>query len=262
MAEKLNTGTIQHLAQFGTEMQQTREFLQELVEEACQKIARVRPGQVQIDLHQMKKEKEFLQERIIRFCMKEAGCGLKDIQRTHIQSVRELMEKQSGRQIQLPGGWLVRRTFDQLVIEQDAGKNGEIQQQKILLKIPGETQTPWGTFTTKIIFNENQSIPQKKYTKWLSYDKITTGICLRTRQSGDFLIVNRQGGHKKLKSYFTDEKIPAEKRNQIPLLTVEQEVIWITGYRISEGYKVEKNTKEILEITYKEAVSWQKISES
>ncbi|MEI3139775.1 MAG: tRNA lysidine(34) synthetase TilS [Lachnospiraceae bacterium] len=151
MAEKLNTGTIQHLAQFGTEMQQTREFLQELVEEACQKIARVRPGQVQIDLHQMKKEKEFLQERIIRFCMKGAGCGLKDIQRTHIQSVRELMEKQSGRQIQLPGGWLVRRTFDQLVIEQDAGKNEEIQQQKILLKIPGETQTPWGTFTTKII---------------------------------------------------------------------------------------------------------------
>ena len=74
--------------------------------------------------------------------------------------------------------------------------------------------------------------------------------------------MNRQGGHKKLKSYFTDEKIPAEKRNQIPLLTVEQEVIWITGYRISEGYKVEKNTKEILEITYKEAVSWQKISES
>ncbi|MEI3139774.1 MAG: tRNA lysidine(34) synthetase TilS [Lachnospiraceae bacterium] len=110
-------------------------------------------------------------------------------------------------------------------------------------------------------FNENQSIPQKKYTKWLSYDKITTGIRLRTRQSGDFLIVNRQGGHKKLKSYFTDEKIPAEKRNQIPLLTVEQEVIWITGYRISEGYKVRKS-KEILEITYKEAVSWQKISES
>ena len=210
----------------------------------------------------MKKEKAFLQERIIRFCLKGAGCGLKDIQRTHIQSVRELLEKQSGRQIQLPGGWLVRRTFDQLVIEQDAGKNSEIQQQKILLKIPGETQTPWGTFTTKIIFNENQSIPQKKYTKWLSYDKITTGICLRTRQSGDFLIVNRQGGHKKLKSYFTDEKIPAEKRDRIPLLTVGQEVLWIAGYRISEGYKVEKNTKEILEITYKEAVSWQKISES
>ena len=74
--------------------------------------------------------------------------------------------------------------------------------------------------------------------------------------------MNQQGGRKKLKSYFTDEKIPAEKRDRIPLLTVGQEVLWIAGYRISEGYKVEKNTKEILEITYKEAVSWQKISES
>ena len=262
ITEKINTGAVSHLAQFGTEMQQTRDFLQNLVEESCEQMAEIQPGYAVLDINKMKKEKAFLQERIIRFCLKRAGCGLKDIQRTHIQSVRELLEKQSGRQIQLPGGWLVRRTFDQLVIEQDAEKNGEIQQQKILLKIPGETQTPWGTFTTKIIFNENQSIPQKKYTKWLSYDKITTGICLRTRQSGDFLIVNRQGGHKKLKSYFTDEKIPAEKRDRIPLLTVGQEVLWIAGYRISEGYKVEKNTKEILEITYKEAVSWQKISES
>lgn len=262
MTEKLNAGTMQHLAQFGSEMQQTREFLKDLVEEACKRMTRIRPGRVQIDLHKMKLEKEFLQERILRFCLKEAGCGLKDIQRKHIQSVRELSEKQSGRQIQLPGGWLARRTFDQLVIEQDTGENGEIQQQEILLKIPGETQTPWGTFTTTIISNENQSIPQKKYTKWLSYDKITKGIYLRTRQSGDFLIVNRQGGRKKLKSYFTDEKIPAEKRDQIPLLTVGQEVLWIAGYRISEGYKVEKHTKEILEITYKEAVSWQKISVS
>ncbi len=262
MTEKLNAGTIQHLAQFGTEMQETREFLQELVEEACQKMVRIRPGQVKIDLHQMKKEKEFLQERILRFCLKEVGCGLKDIQRKHIWAVRELVEKQSGRWIQLPGGWLARRTFDQLVIEQAAGDSGEIQQQEILLKIPGETQTPWGTFTTAIISNENQSIPQKKYTKWLSYDKITTSIYLRGRRAGDFLVVNRQGGRKKLKSYFTEEKIPAEERDGIPLLTAGQEVLWAVGYRISEGYKVEKYTKEILEITYKEAVSWQRISVS
>lgn len=262
MTEKLNAGTVQHLAQFGTEMQQTREFLQELVEEACQKMVRIQPGRVQVDLHQMKQEKEFLQERILRFCLKEAGCGLKDMQRKHIQAVRELSEKQSGRQIQLPGGWRARRTFDWLVIEQDTGENGAILQQEIQLKIPGETQTPWGTFTTAIISNENQSIPQKKYTKWLSYDKITTGIYLRTRRTGDFLIVNHQGGRKKLKSYFTDEKIPAEDRERIPLLTVGQEVLWVAGYRISEGYKVEKYTKEILEITYKEAVSWQKISVS
>ena len=38
------------------------------------------------------------------------------------------------------------------------------------------------------------------------------------------------------------------------------EVLWVAGHRISEAYKVEKNTREILEITYKEAASWQNIS--
>ena len=216
-----------------------------------------------MDLKKLCEEKKFFQERILRNCLKEAGCGLKDIQRGHIQAICELQEKQSGRQIQLPGGWTARRAFDQIIIEEvSAEKQEKMVPEPIKLKIPGDTRTPWGIFTTRIIFYENQSIPQNKYTKWLSYDKITTSIYLRTRQAGDFLTVNRQGGRKKLKSYFTEEKIPAEERAYIPLLTMGQEVLWVPGYRISEGYKVEKDTKEILEITYKEAVSWQKISVS
>ena len=263
MQETLNAGIVEHLAEFGTEMQQTREFLQGLVCDACENMTQIHPGRAVVDLKKLCEEKKFFQERILRNCLKEAGCGLKDIQRGHIQAICELQEKQSGRQIQLPGGWTARRAFDQIIIEEaSAEKQEKTVPEPIKLKIPGDTRTPWGIFTTRIIFYENQSIPQKKYTKWLSYDKITKSIYLRTRQAGDFLTVNRQGGRKKLKSYFTEEKIPAEERAYIPLLTMGQEVLWVPGYRISEGYKVEKDTKEILEITYKEAVSWQKISVS
>ena len=71
--------------------------------------------------------------------------------------------------------------------------------------------------------------------------------------------MNRQGGRKKLKSYFTEEKIPVEDRARTVLAACGSEVLWVVGHRISEAYKVEKNTREILEITYKEAASWQNI---
>ena len=74
------------------------------------------------------------------------------------------------------------------------------------------------------------------------------------------MTVNRQGGRKKLKTYFMEEKIPVDQRKGVWLLTCGEEVIWVVGHRISEAYKVEKNTREILEITYKEAASWQNIS--
>ena len=257
MRKQLNTRVITHLAEFGTEMRRTEEFLDILVKEACQKMAVIKDGKAQLEVTCLEQEAELLQERILRRCLKEAGCGLKDLQREHIQSMKELMHMQSGKKIQLPCGWVAERVFDTLVIQK---KEEDRILPELQLRIPGETRTEHGSFFTRIISNENQPIEQKKYTKWLDYDKITAGILLRGRKPGDYLTVNRQGGRKKLKTYFMEEKIPVDQRKGVWLLTCGEEVIWVVGHRISEAYKVEKNTREILEITYKEAASWQNIS--
>ena len=82
----------------------------------------------------------------------------------------------------------------------------------------------------------------------MDYDKIIKRLAVRTRQTGDYLTIN--GGellqHKKLKDYMVSEKIPRQERDEIPLLVEDQHVLWAVGYRISEYYKIEKNTKRIL----------------
>lgn len=259
MAEKLNEKTADHLAVFGTEMRRTEEFLQRLLKTACEKMTEIQPGKVRIEIASFLREDVFLRERVIRTCLKEAGCSLKDMRREHVERVVKLAEMQSGRRVELPGGWEARRSFEYLTVEKASVQ--EIKSlEEICLKIPGKTETPYGTFETRIFLNENQTIPEKKYTKWLSYDKINADIWLRSRKSGDYLTVNRQGGRKKLKSYFTEEKIPVEERRRTVVAACGSEVLWVVGHRISEAYKVEKNTREILEITYKEAASWQNIS--
>ena len=105
-------------------------------------------------------------------------------------------------------------------------------------------------FLSEIFSNEGQKIEEKKYTKWLDYDKIKQELSIRTRQPGDFLIVDDKGSSKKLNRYFIDEKIPSEERDSILLLCTGSEVLWVVGGRINENYKIAPRTRRILEIQY------------
>lgn len=93
-----------------------------------------------------------------------------------------------------------------------------------------------------------QQIPEKTYTKWFDYDNIKDTVQIRTRRPGDFLQVRAEGGHKKLKDYLIDSKIPQKERDALVLLADASHILWIVGRRISEAYKVTQETKRILEI--------------
>ena len=97
---------------------------------------------------------------------------------------------------------------------------------------------------------ETSEIPRKAYTKWLDYDKIKDGFCIRTRRSGDYFISDTLGHRKKLKSYFIDEKIPLSERDKKWLIAQESKVLWLVGGRISEDIKVSPKTNYVFEITY------------
>ncbi len=96
-------------------------------------------------------------------------------------------------------------------------------------------------------------IAEKKYTKWLSCDTIGNNILqLRTRRQGDYLVVNREGGRKKLKDYLIDCKVPRRERDRILLLAAGSHVLWVVGYRISEAAKVTEHTRKVLKIQVEE----------
>ena len=63
-------------------------------------------------------------------------------------------------------------------------------------------------------------------------------------------MVNSDMNKKSLKSYFINEKVPKEKRDNIKLLADGSHIMWIIGMRISEYYKVDENTTRVLEVKY------------
>ena len=117
-----------------------------------------------------------------------------------------------------------------------------------MLAVPGVTS--WGGFriTTAVLPFKKQIIPEKKYTKWLDYDTIKHRLQIRTRQPGDYLTINAEGGRKTLKKYFIEEKVLQEERERIPLIADGNHIVWVLGHRISAAYKVDGHTQRILKI--------------
>ena len=118
-----------------------------------------------------------------------------------------------------------------------------------VLRIPGVTR--WGgyRFVCQLLpYEKSQIIPQKTYTKWFDYDKISKYLVLRTRQSGDYLMTRGDGGRKSLKAYMIGEKIPQAERDRIPVLADGEHIVWVVGHRISGHYKTDRQTKTVLQI--------------
>ena len=58
---------------------------------------------------------------------------------------------------------------------------------------------------------------------------------VRSRQNGDKMMVKNLGGTKKIKDIFIDEKIPLERRKEIPIVTDSNNtILWLPGVKKSK----------------------------
>ncbi len=56
--------------------------------------------------------------------------------------------------------------------------------------------------------------PAKSYTKWIDYDIIKCGLCVRTRQSGDYLVIDDQGETSETESMVYQREDPEGRKRQ------------------------------------------------
>lgn len=197
------------------------------------------------------KEKEIIQRYVIMEAFLRLSGRRKDFQAVHVEAVLGLFGNQVGSRCSLPYGLCGIRKYDGVLLtDKEKPSESAVWNEEWKL-IPGEELfCPLGVFQTKIFSFANQKIPEKKYTKWLNYDRIKYDLCVRTRRPGDFMVIDEKGSHKKISRCMIDEKIPQKDRNRIPLLVCGGEVLWMIGGRINERYKITPNTKNVLEVRY------------
>lgn len=93
----------------------------------------------------------------------------------------------------------------------------------------------------------------KKYSGFealLSCGQQNAVIAVRSWKEGDHLQPLGFSGTKKVSDILTEMKTPSDEKADYPVLTVNDEIAWIPGYRIAEKYKVTPETKTALHVKW------------
>jgi|TARA_R110002110_G_scaffold95109_10_gene245858 tRNA(Ile)-lysidine synthase len=83
---------------------------------------------------------------------------------------------------------------------------------------------------------------------YVDKDKIQYPLHLRRWREGDVFQPLGMKGKKKLSKFFKDEKLSLVAKEKIWVLCSGDEIVWIVNYRMSDPFKVQASTKEILKI--------------
>jgi tRNA(Ile)-lysidine synthase len=83
----------------------------------------------------------------------------------------------------------------------------------------------------------------------MSTDSQKPDLQLRKWQKGDRFRPLGMKGWKKLSDFFIDEKLSILEKEQVWLMTYQDEIAWIVGKRLDDRFKVSESTQKVLKVT-------------
>ncbi len=276
LKETINPKTVEHIVDTASQLSEIEEFLERMGKNAfVQWVEKKEDGRYCLDLSGIQTQDVVLQKWIIKKILELLSDTHKDFTQQHILSIIELMEKQTGRRVELPYAIQVRREYEKLVFERNLEKKEEkdrmipILHEMYLIDEPKECMEGWivtkkyryegmGLFLYASIFEvqeymegagiDRTNIPKNNCTKWFDYDKIENTVVVRTMRKTDFLQIDKAGHHKSAYKVCKDAKIPAGEREHRLVIAEGEQIMWIPFVRNSEYYNIGTDTKRILEI--------------
>ena len=262
LESQVNARAGEHIAGAALRLQEVWEYLEGQVDqaEAACVFQENRKGKQTwvLNLPSFFEQHKLIQKELLRRCVEKCTGGLRDVGSVHLEALERLAGLPCGRECPLPGGRKAVSEKDSLrFLERCKDREEEHKHREELMLRENGTVYFQGMkvrvdFLERHQLSAEEFMEEKKYTKWLACDTINQNLCLRTRRTGDYLVVNESGGRRKLKDYLIDLKIPKDQRDGIWLVAQESHVLWVVGYRISEAAKVRENTYRVMKIQIEE----------
>lgn len=188
-----------------------------------------------------------VKKRLLRKLIEDLKGNLKGFESSHIEEFIKTSQAPTG-SIKIINSIEMHVEYDKIKLR--------VSRQKPILKprIVGINDSEFYYGAYKVYFEilgPGDTIKPTKTTQYFSLDKLDK-IELRPRQNGDRLKVFGLGGSKKIKDLLIDAKIARNKRDEIPIFTDGNDIIWLGGLRRSSLHLIDDKTEKILKITIEE----------
>jgi tRNA(Ile)-lysidine synthase len=145
----------------------------------------------------------------------------------------------------------ILRNREALIISQ----NRFLKSQKIYFELEGldDGNLENAGLLSMSLIDEMNTAERNLTTAFLDFDKLRWPLVIRTWQEGDYFVPFGMRGTKKVSDFLTDLKLSKWEKDAVTVLISGGELVWVVGYRISEKYKIDKKTKNILKIVTRQA---------
>ena len=271
---------VAHMNETAAQLAEIGDYLELQTEEAFRACVLPDEDGVAFSIERLQSYHSMIQKRILLHAFELLTPYRKDITAAHVAGILHLLDVKGFGSVDLPYGLVAEKEYDRLSFVKKKNKditestckdmtkktqNEDVLTGKLLWQQEWElTPGVWydlsnlGKLFAKIVEEPEkvrylcENIPTNRCTKYFDYDRIFSNVAIRTRRTGDYITCDAALHKKSIQDYMVNEKIPVKDRDRKWILADGSHVLWIPGYRISEYYKISKDTKRILVVEIQE----------
>ena len=275
LSDRINNRAIEHIASIGSDALLVNDFIESELNKVADKVITFKADysdslnaedtlqpKVIVNRAEFLSCHELLQRELILKAFELITPHRKDITRRHVDAVCKLTRHKGSGTLDLPYNLCAEATYESVILRAKAptdSPNSSFWEAgtEVNTGIDTEKLVREGSMAVKV--NDFCNLKLKlfpkgdvdytrplEYTKCFDYDKINSGLCVRTRRSGDYIVINDKGDRQSIKAYMVNEKIERDKRDKMLLLASGSRIIWVIGHRIGADVKVSESTTRIL----------------
>jgi len=178
------------------------------------------------------------QKQLMRYCIRRIRKHLVDISADQLNQILNLSRTNTS--IRLDEHYQVSNVYgDYVVSKMDVRSKTESAPELRVIHMDAKSYSDFAT---------------DEWVVALDADRVIGKLTVRNRTTGDRFIPLGMKGHKKIKDFFIDEKVPVAKRDTIWLICDDEKIVWVHGMRIHDHCKITKDTKNIMIISLQDIV--------
>jgi tRNA(Ile)-lysidine synthase len=275
MLRQYNPSIDQALLRLADIAKEDSAFIEQQASGLWDEVARQENNTIYLDKKQIAGLSIALQRHLLRAAVTNLAGDVRDIEASHIEAARSLLNKPASKRISLPHGLVCHGGYDELaitrlplVIASEARQSqlppcpfpplpGEFP-----LKVPGKTVFPGWEVIASIVRERAASLSsqgalstsertyQSNLVAHFDLPKTGTVLFVRQRRPGDRFQPLGMNMPKKLYEFMVDAKIPRSWRGHIPIVCSPQQIIWVVGWRIDDRVKTTEASKKILRLEF------------
>jgi len=218
-------------------MKNDKEFWQVHTEKLFNDCCKRENNSVRIDKNKFDALQEAERLQLMRLSISHVKGNLKNISLDLVRRACTL--RQTGTVVYLDVLHQVRMTYDELFVEKINEKDKPDPIPELYTKQISKDQ--YLKIRGRLDFQN---------TVALDVESVEGSVSLRHRKNGDVFNPLGMRGHKKLKDFLIDEKIPQSQRDKLWIVCDEHKILWVHPLRMCESCKITEETENILLISF------------